>query len=325
MRVVVETPARLHLGFIDLNGACGRIFGSIGVALERPRYVLQASLAGGILPEDPSTDPEMLETARDLCRRMGLEGGVAIQAIESIPRHMGFGSGTQGRLAVAFAISRLAGRPTAIPELARLVGRGRRSGVGVAVFQHGGLVVDAGRRTGSYDRPPEGEADIPPVIFQRSVPADWIFVIVTPPERQGLSGPQEEEIFHDLPPMGEDMVGRISRLTLMKVIPGVLTDDIQGFGEAIGEIQTLVGQHFALYQGGIWATRMGKEVAVRALEQGAYAVGQSSWGPCVFSLVRGVETARRLTGVLRDLPGIGSHQVFYTRANNQGMTWRREP
>jgi beta-ribofuranosylaminobenzene 5'-phosphate synthase len=325
VRIVVETPARLHLGFIDLNGACGRIFGSIGVALDRPRYVLQASRAVGSQPDGLPEDPEMLETARDLCGRMGLEGGLAIQMIESIPRHMGFGSGTQGRLAVAFAISRLAGRPAAVPELARLVGRGKRSGIGVAVFQHGGLVVDAGRRTGSDDGPPQGEADIPPVIFQRSVPADWIFVIVTPPEKQGLSGQEEEEIFQDLPPMGEDMVGRISRLTLMKVIPGVLTDDIQGFGEAIGEIQVLAGQHFAPYQGGVWSTRMGKEVAVRALEHGAYAVGQSSWGPCVFSLVRGVEAARRLTDVLRELPGIGGSQVFYTRANNQGMTWRREP
>ena len=37
MRTIVEAGARLHLGFLDLNGACGRRFGSIGVALERPR------------------------------------------------------------------------------------------------------------------------------------------------------------------------------------------------------------------------------------------------------------------------------------------------
>ena len=32
--VMVEAPARLHLGFMDLNGATGRRFGSLGLALD---------------------------------------------------------------------------------------------------------------------------------------------------------------------------------------------------------------------------------------------------------------------------------------------------
>lgn len=325
MKIVVETPARLHLGFIDLNGECGRIFGSIGVALDRPRYVLEAISGEGIQPDGTSDGAEALETLRDVRSRLGVEGGVIIREIESVPRHMGFGSGTQRRLAAAFAISRLAGKPVPVPDLARLVGRGRRSGVGIAVFQQGGLVVDAGRRTGSDGRPAQDDLDIPPVIFQHPVPQDWIFVIVTPSGTQGLCGPREEEIFRHLPPMGQEAVGRISRLTLMRVIPGVMTEDIHGFGEGIGEIQTLMGQYFAPYQGGIWATRTGKEVAAKALERGAFAVGQSSWGPAVFALVRGEETARTLAQDIRDIAGTAALAVFYTRVNNRGMTWRSEP
>jgi len=32
----VTAPARLHLGFLDLNGAIGRRFGSIGLAIDKP-------------------------------------------------------------------------------------------------------------------------------------------------------------------------------------------------------------------------------------------------------------------------------------------------
>ncbi|TAL78081.1 MAG: GHMP kinase, partial [Beijerinckiaceae bacterium] len=34
--VRVETSARLHLGFLDLNGGAGRKFGSLGLALDGP-------------------------------------------------------------------------------------------------------------------------------------------------------------------------------------------------------------------------------------------------------------------------------------------------
>jgi len=51
MRVIVEAGARIHLGFLDLNGACGRRFGSIGVSLERPRCVVEATATPVRSPE----------------------------------------------------------------------------------------------------------------------------------------------------------------------------------------------------------------------------------------------------------------------------------
>ena len=35
--VTVTVPARLHLGFLDLNGGLGRRFGSMGLAISGPR------------------------------------------------------------------------------------------------------------------------------------------------------------------------------------------------------------------------------------------------------------------------------------------------
>ncbi len=45
MKIVVKTPARLHLGMLDLNGELGRRFGSIGVAISRPNVVVEATRA----------------------------------------------------------------------------------------------------------------------------------------------------------------------------------------------------------------------------------------------------------------------------------------
>lgn len=324
-RVVVDAPARLHLGFLDLHGGCGRLFGSIGVALERPRCLVEARPAARAEAGGPSAE-EVLGVLERLRRRLG-DPAVAVRTLETIPRHAGFGSGTQLELAVALAASRALGHAPPVRELAEVLRRGRRSGIGIAVFERGGFVVDAGHLDGSPDLGAAGSGPdgVPPVIFQHPLPEDWFFVIVTPQGVQGLSGTREDGIFGDLPVMGEDTVGRICRLALMRVIPAVITDDIEGFGDAITEIQTLVGEHFALHQGGVYATATGRDVVAFALKMGAHGVGQSSWGPTVFALVRGEPTATDLVAAIREFLRDDPSLVAYTRARNRGAAVRIEP
>jgi beta-ribofuranosylaminobenzene 5'-phosphate synthase len=317
VRIVVSAPARLHLGFIDLNGRCGRIFGSVGVALEQPRCVVEARAGEGELAA------EVLDTLQRLGPCRGVDGPVDVRIVESIPRHVGLGSGTQRRLAVALAVSLLGERPMRGAEMARVLGRGKRSGIGIATFDRGGFVVDAGHRT---PRATEAFDGIPPVVVQHRVPDDWYFVIVVPTGDEGLHGKREDEAFVTLPPIGDATVGRISRLTLMKVIPGVLTDDIEAFGTGITEIQELIGEHFAPVQGGVYATETGARAAAFALSHGACGVGQSSWGPAVFALVRSEARAAALARALEDVLEDGPRPlVFHTRADNTGATWRRDP
>ena len=42
MKVLVKTPARLHLGLIDMNGDLGRMFGGLGVAIDHPNVIIEA-------------------------------------------------------------------------------------------------------------------------------------------------------------------------------------------------------------------------------------------------------------------------------------------
>jgi beta-RFAP synthase len=328
MRTIVEAGARLHLGFLDLNGACGRRYGSIGVALERPRCTVEASRAG------TADEATVTEPVRAILARLGPDvpaGSVAVRLVETIPPHAGLGAGTQLALAVALAASRAAGRPLPIRELARRLGRGRRSGIGVAAFERGGLVIDAGHpapptpddgdRTVAEDDGPEP----PPVIFQHPLPDDWRFVLATPRSAPGLSGPAELLAFRDLPPMDAERVGRICRLTLMQVAPAVLTGDIRSFGAAITEIQAAIGEYFAPYQGGRFASAAGCEVVELARARGAHGVGQSSWGPTVFALTRGDAEARALAEAIRDGFGDRLAWVGVSRARNEGASCREAP
>jgi beta-RFAP synthase len=325
VRTIVQAGARLHLGFLDLNGACGRRYGSIGVALERPRCTVEASPApaGAVTAPAEPVQAILERLAPDLGRR-----AVAVRLLEAIPPHAGFGAGTQLALAVALAATRAAGRSIPIHDLAQRLGRGQRSGIGVAAFERGGLVIDAGHRALDEDDGAARETDVaelPPVIFQHPLPADWHFVLATPRAAPGLSGQTEQRAFEDLPPMDAERVGRICRLTLMQVAPATLIGDIRTFGAAITEIQEAVGEYFAPYQGGRFASQTGCEVAEFALAGGAFGVGQSSWGPTVFALVEGEAAAGALADSLRGSFGDRLAWVDVSRARNQGASCREAP
>jgi len=316
VRVRVEAAARLHLGFLDLGGEGGRRFGSIGIALEEPRCVVEAD-DGARGDARPAHDPDVRATLAELDGYLAAPGDLHLAVLESIPRHAGLGSGTQLRLAIGLAAARVRARPPDIPALARRLGRGRRSGIGLAVFQHGGFVVDAGRRRSAAD-------EVPPVVMRHPVPDEWRFVLVRPTAAAGLSGAAEERVFDVLPPMGPDAVGRICRLVLMQAAPAVVTDDVAAFGTAVTEIQAVVGEHFAPYQGGLYASPAGAQAVALALRHGAAGVGQSSWGPTVFAIVRGETAAAALGDRLRRELGDAA-LVTWTAARNRGATWRVVP
>jgi beta-ribofuranosylaminobenzene 5'-phosphate synthase len=322
-RVTVEAPARLHLGFIDLNGGCGRLFGSIGVAIERPRHVVEVRRA-----ERNELEGECSAVLSRMVERLGddvrVPGPLALRVLERIPRHQGLGSGTQWDLALGCALSRLSGHTLTAQEIASRLGRGRRSGIGVAAFERGGLVVDGGVR-GPKDGASVRTDAPPPVIFQHPLPQEWEFVLASPMGEEGLHGSREEAVFRDLEPMSEVVAGRISRLVLMKALPAALTGDLEEFGEAITEIQILMGRQFAAHQAGPYSSERGQAIAEFARRRGAAGVGQSSWGPTVFALVRGAEAACDLMAAIRGFAGDRPVALWHTRASSRGAVVHAEP
>jgi beta-RFAP synthase len=175
-KVTVTAPARLHLGFLDLNGHLGRRFGSIGLAISGLKTKISLAPAEHIRVSGPESDRvrRYLELMRDA---LALEGAYDVKVDELVPSHAGFGSGTQLALAVGAAVRRLHGLPLDLRGDAVRLGRGARSGAGIGLFQHGGFVVDGGRK----DR--GGPA---PIISHLTFPERWRVLVVLDTSRQGV-------------------------------------------------------------------------------------------------------------------------------------------
>jgi beta-ribofuranosylaminobenzene 5'-phosphate synthase len=316
VKVYVKTPARLHLGLIDLNGNLGRIFGGLGVGINHPNVILEAQRS-----ERLSVTGEKIGQVKSLAKRFfdayHIKANVSIYVKQVIPEHVGLGSGTQLALAVATALAELFNVKASARELALAMGRARRSGIGVAVFEKGGFVVDGGKtiKDSTYS-----SESFPPVIFHQPFPEDWTFVVAIPNVKKGLSKDEEIAAFKRLSPMPAEDVGRICRLTMMKLLPSLAEHDIKNFGEALTQIQIIVGKYFAQAQGGTYSSIAATE-GIRLMQKfGAHGVGQSSWGPTFYGLFQNEKEAKeiqsKIEAFLRE--GVGG-QVFTAKANNKGV------
>jgi beta-ribofuranosylaminobenzene 5'-phosphate synthase len=306
--VRVRAPARLHLGFLDLNGGLGRRFGSIGLAVDRPATRLTVS-------RSPSNATSGAESARTLSlvqkfTRSRPGSGYTVDVAEAIPAHAGLGSGTQLALAIGAAIAHLDGRQLSAHELAGLGERGARSGIGLAAFAGGGFLVDGGR----------GEKDhAPPLTLRSDFPEDWRVLLILDHNRAGVSGDAETKAFAALPEFPAASAAHICHLVLMKLVPGLKETDLAAFGSALSEIQDIVGGHFASRQGGTpWSSEPVGRLAGRMRELGAKGIGQSSWGPTGFAFVEGDEAAVRLYhSLVEEAKGDGL-EITIARGRNTG-------
>lgn len=281
----VTAPARLHLGFVDLNGELGRLYGSIGLAIDEPATRLVVRRADA----DSAAGPESaraLQVVERLRTAIGLPGSYEITIESAIPAHAGLGSGTQLALAVATAALRLAGIARPLDLIGTLTKRGQRSAIGIAAFDEGGFIVDGGR--GALPSPP-------PVLIRAPMPSAWRILLVLDPSATGVHGDRETTAFAALAPMPRTTAAHLSHLVLMQAAPALVEADIAAFGAAIAQIQALVGAHFAAAQGGsAWSNPNVGALAARLAAAGASGIGQSSWGPTGFAFVASQNEAQTL-------------------------------
>ncbi len=308
--VSVACNARLHLGFLDIDGALGRRFGSIGMALDAPQTRIRLTRSATPRVDGPERDraARYLET---ILRHLGVASCHSLTVTAAIPPHAGLGSGTQLALAVAAAVRRLHGLPADPTADAYALGRGQRSGIGIALFQHGGFVVDGG--CGSNDSPP-------PMLARLAVPEGWRVVLLRDERHSGLSGRDEAAAFTALPPFAPELAARICHLVLMQVLPALAEDDLARFGDAIGNIQQIVGDHFAPAQGGRFTSPRVAAALSLLGAGGASGLGQSSWGPSGFAFVGDHTTAAALAARLRHAPQGEGLNIAICRPLNLGAT-----
>ena len=279
--VSVIAPARLHMGFLDLSGSLGRQFGSIGVALNEPVTQLVISASDKKYIENKSVSKYLTI----FCKAFDVSDALNIAIVETIPEHIGLGSGTQMALAIGAGLNAFYDLKLSVRDIAAVMDRGLRSGIGIGVFEQGGFVVDGGRGKNTIT---------PPMLAHFDVPENWRIILVFDKRGQGLHGQQEIQAFKTLPPFPRSEVERLSYLLLMQALPAIAEKDLARFGDVITELQRAVGEHFSPAQGGIFSSGDVAESMNWLANRGAVAVGQTSWGPTGFCLVENAEIAENL-------------------------------
>ncbi len=313
--VRVRAGARVHFGLIVPGAAAPRQFGGTGLMLEEPGLEVTVERAA-----DLETVGELAERAAAFAQAFSGQASppYRITARNRHPDHVGLGTGTQLGLAVARGIATLEQESLTAVELAARVGRGRRSAVGVHGFERGGMIVEAGKKTG-----PKDTRAISSLVGCYRFPDAWRVVLIVPRGLRGASGGVEEKAFSSLEPIREEIVDRLSRLTLLGMIPALLESDIDSFGEALYEYGRRSGECFAPFQSSAFAS---PEIAalvrfVRA--EGVRGVGQSSWGPAVYAVVESAPAATALVERLRGEFSYQAEEIIVSRVMDRGADVER--
>jgi beta-RFAP synthase len=314
----VEAPSRLHLGQLDLNGSLGRMYGGIAVALESPRIVILAEEHDELIVRGFDSK-RVRAIAGDFLLKAGIGRGARLEVEEAIPVHVGLGSSVQLRLAVGTALARLYNMDFTIEDIARITLQGFRTDACLGLFKYGGLTVASGIPK-EFDMP-DAEFYIPPVIFQHPFPDDWHFIVVTPETATEFRARREHISLDVLPPIPPEDVGLICRLLAMQLLPALLEESIDSFGQALTEIQWTIGKQFVSVQGGLYSHPSAEGIIRQLLNSGATGAGQSSWGPTVYGIVEGEQAALNSDAVLHkylEESGIRA-RVRCLRACNHGV------
>ncbi len=319
MTVRIVAPCRLHFGLLHVpiagfdhwpDGRPVRKFGGLGVMIDEPNVVVEiGSRSGGnaharaiaFLQAIANQRPEY----RERIERLSLWA-------ESPSEHTGLGVGTALGMAVARAAFAALHVEWPYRELAQLVGRGLRSGIGVHGFESGGFLFDEGKLN---------DDDLPTIRERLTFPANWRIVLLPSQESSTWHGDRERSAFHRHRSVSEVQATteRLHSLT-EQVLTALRANDFAAFSLAISEFNRVAGEPFARDQGGTYASTAIADVIQTVRDWGYAGVGQSSWGPTVFAFAENDADAARLCERAKSQFAHLSEPIV-TRANDAGATF----
>ncbi|MBT2325983.1 beta-ribofuranosylaminobenzene 5'-phosphate synthase [Variovorax paradoxus] len=296
--VSVSAPGRLHLGFLDPAASLGRAFGSLGLVIDgfTTEVELAAAPADELKADTPAAEAELaraLAYLELLRRQSGCDACLSLRLRQVLSPHAGFGSGTQLASAIGRAFAEWHGLDLSTATLAHWLGRGVRSGIGIAGFDSGGLLLDGG---------PGADGLPAPLLSRLAFPPAWRVILVQDPAHRGLSGGAEKKAIAALLPLPQASAAEICHQVLMRVLPGAASAEFAPFAAGIQRMQQLLGEHFAPAQGGAFTSAaVGRLMQwfADASRKGGIAIGQSSWGPTGFAIVPSQAQAELLVDAAR--------------------------
>jgi len=315
--IQIIAPSRLHITLIDLNGALGRIDGSVGLTLNYPSVQIKARKDAQFSISGATTFAERIRSAASAIMTQYEVDGVAIEVVQEYPAHVGLGSGTQVGLAVGTAISELYGLGLTPTSIARLIGRGGTSGIGVAAYEWGGFIIDGGHK-GKTDFLPSsvsGKYGPGPMIVHHDFP-DWTIILALP-NLQGASDKREVDVFRQNCPLPLTEIQELCHVILMEMLPAVVEQDIESFGRSIDRVQMLGFKRRELELQPFCAR------LIRFMrENGAFGAGMSSFGPTVYGVTDGKLLQSAVQSYLNETTG---GEVRAVKARNSGAHVEETP
>jgi len=309
--VFVSAPSRLHFGLLSFGNPGVRQFGGVGVMIDRPGVKLRIQAADSFEINGP-----MQGRIRDAALQWSESSGDASELlckieIVSAPRlHAGLGVGTQLALAVATGLNAFHNRATpSVADLAKSVGRGLRSAVGTYGFAAGGLIAEHGKL------PTE---TVSPLLERVSLPSQWRFVLVSPAKGVGLHGTTEQTAFDCLSPVPPAVTRRLTDIMYDQILPAAKSASFSEFSDAVYRFGFLAGSCFESVQGGAYNGAELENLVKHVRAIGVRGVGQSSWGPTIFSICESESSAFALADNLRSQDWGREYDLVITTPDNRG-------
>ncbi|TFG19186.1 MAG: hypothetical protein EU533_06975 [Promethearchaeota archaeon] len=328
MKIRITTPCRIHLSLIDENGYTGRVDGGIGLMLDRPNVIFEASnSAEEFKIEANRYYRESIEVINQQASKIFKVFNINNKNFHFhlkryYPSHVGLGSKTQLSLAIATAITKLKNISNlSTIELTKLVERGGTSGIGWRGFEMGGFILDAGHDFGKGKEketflPSSASKNVNPALtlLRYAIPDDWRFVLAIPNVKKGAYGDEEVSIFQTHAPIPKVEVNEVSHQILMKLIPGLIKNNLDCFGEGLKRIQSIGFKKIEISL----QHDIVKDLLTFFEEFGLKAYGMSSFGPSVVGITQSEDEANDLLKATQmKLKKIGGH-IYICKPNNEG-------
>ena len=334
-------------------GAIGvRAYGGVGVMIDRPGVHLRIthgrSASGDRFHATGPLADRTMAFARSCAEawqlgddgRLGDDATCTIEVLQVPDSHAGLGSGTQLGLAVAAGMRQLFRRPAPVDareavvqfdtsdvvELARAVGRGRRSCVGIYGFSGGGLIIEGGRFV-TADRAGENDAtrSFSPLLARVQLPEAWRCVVFGMRTAVGLHGDAEKQAFASLPPVPREISAELSRIALMELWPAAVEEQFAEFSDALLRYGLLAGKPFEQASSCLPYAQTMADLIETLQAWGVRGCGQSSWGPTVMACCESAAAADSLVERFTATELARHYNTLIARFDDQGAIVRDIP
>ncbi|OUV02849.1 MAG: hypothetical protein CBC42_04910 [Betaproteobacteria bacterium TMED82] len=301
-----------------MQGESGRKFASVGLVIDNFDVILIVDKSSNFEIYDSliSSDTKVYieQLVFTFCAYHDIKTSISIRVVQIPPRHSGFGSGTQLALAIGKAISEIYKVKCSVRKIAEILGRGKRSGIGIAGFNYGGFLIDAGKNN--------EKTDPPPLIARAEFPKEWPLLLILKKDVTGLHGEKEKFALQHLICDSSVSVDQVCRKVFLGVLPAILERDFESFSAGLNFIQDYMGELFYKSQGRSKFLSPEINNLLGWLKKNfLVSIGQSSWGPTGFAFFKDeVSLAKALTAANKKLVINETLELRVVKAKNSGFS-----